>query len=162
MDSPRASVPEQELKFRDPAKARALAEAEALVEAATARADGAALPVSRRTTKGPRCSITSAPGATTAVREAGREAQLGLIRAHPELAGKAMVAGTLIQNGKPSQVFVVRLAAKAVENFANHEMGSPPSATRSPFTAPKIAPRPISSAITPPNRSISMARPEPL
>ena len=30
-----------------------------------------------------------------AVRAAGREAQLGLIRAHPELAGKAMVAGTL-------------------------------------------------------------------
>ncbi|MBE7418787.1 MAG: 2-oxo-4-hydroxy-4-carboxy-5-ureidoimidazoline decarboxylase [Ideonella sp.] len=30
-----------------------------------------------------------------AVREAGREAQLGLIRAHPELAGKAMVAKTL-------------------------------------------------------------------
>ncbi|MEN9900482.1 MAG: N-carbamoyl-L-amino acid hydrolase, partial [Pseudomonadota bacterium] len=26
-----------------------------------------------------------------AVREAGRDAQLGLIRAHPELAGKAMV-----------------------------------------------------------------------
>jgi N-carbamoyl-L-amino-acid hydrolase len=31
----------------------------------------------------------------TAVREGGREAQLALIRAHPELAGKAMVAGTL-------------------------------------------------------------------
>jgi len=30
-----------------------------------------------------------------AVRAAGREAQLGLIRAHPELAGKAMVARTL-------------------------------------------------------------------
>jgi N-carbamoyl-L-amino-acid hydrolase len=30
-----------------------------------------------------------------AVRAAGREAQLGLIRAHPELAGKAMVANTL-------------------------------------------------------------------
>jgi len=29
------------------------------------------------------------------VREASRELQLGLIRAHPELAGKAMVAGTL-------------------------------------------------------------------
>ncbi|MFI4932405.1 MAG: 2-oxo-4-hydroxy-4-carboxy-5-ureidoimidazoline decarboxylase, partial [Burkholderiales bacterium] len=29
------------------------------------------------------------------VREAGRERQLGLIRAHPELAGKAMVAKTL-------------------------------------------------------------------
>ena len=29
------------------------------------------------------------------VRAAGREAQLGLIRAHPELAGKAMVAKTL-------------------------------------------------------------------
>ncbi len=29
------------------------------------------------------------------VRDAGREAQLGLIRAHPELAGKAMVAKTL-------------------------------------------------------------------
>ena len=31
----------------------------------------------------------------TAVRDAGREAQLGLIRAHPELAGKAKVAKTL-------------------------------------------------------------------
>ena len=31
----------------------------------------------------------------TAVRDAGREAQLGLIRAHPELAGKAIVAKTL-------------------------------------------------------------------
>ena len=30
-----------------------------------------------------------------AVRDAGREPQLGLIRAHPELAGKAMVANTL-------------------------------------------------------------------
>ncbi len=30
-----------------------------------------------------------------AVREAGREAQVGLIRAHPELAGKAAVAGEL-------------------------------------------------------------------
>ena len=30
-----------------------------------------------------------------AVREAGRDAQLGLIRAHPELAGKAMVAKAL-------------------------------------------------------------------
>ncbi len=30
-----------------------------------------------------------------AVRDAGRDAQLALIRAHPELAGKAMVAGTL-------------------------------------------------------------------
>ncbi len=30
-----------------------------------------------------------------AVRTAGRDAQIGLIRAHPELAGKAMVAGTL-------------------------------------------------------------------
>jgi beta-ureidopropionase / N-carbamoyl-L-amino-acid hydrolase len=30
-----------------------------------------------------------------AVRAAGREAQVTLIRAHPELAGKAMVAGTL-------------------------------------------------------------------
>jgi N-carbamoyl-L-amino-acid hydrolase len=30
-----------------------------------------------------------------AVREAGRDAQLGLIRAHPELAGKAMVSNTL-------------------------------------------------------------------
>ncbi|NML17665.1 2-oxo-4-hydroxy-4-carboxy-5-ureidoimidazoline decarboxylase, partial [Azohydromonas caseinilytica] len=29
------------------------------------------------------------------LREAGREPQLGLIRAHPELAGKAMVAKTL-------------------------------------------------------------------
>ena len=32
---------------------------------------------------------------TEAVREAGLEAQLGLIRAHPELAGKAAMAGTL-------------------------------------------------------------------
>ena len=32
---------------------------------------------------------------TVAVRDSGREAQLGLIRAHPELAGKAMVAKTL-------------------------------------------------------------------
>ena len=31
----------------------------------------------------------------TAVRESGREAQLALIRAHPELAGKAMVSKTL-------------------------------------------------------------------
>jgi beta-ureidopropionase / N-carbamoyl-L-amino-acid hydrolase len=30
-----------------------------------------------------------------AVKSAGREAQIGLIRAHPELAGKAMMAGTL-------------------------------------------------------------------
>ncbi|HEU0203079.1 MAG TPA: 2-oxo-4-hydroxy-4-carboxy-5-ureidoimidazoline decarboxylase, partial [Burkholderiaceae bacterium] len=29
------------------------------------------------------------------VREAGRDAQIALIRAHPELAGKAMVAKTL-------------------------------------------------------------------
>ena len=29
------------------------------------------------------------------LREAGRDAQLALIRAHPELAGKAMVSGTL-------------------------------------------------------------------
>ena len=29
------------------------------------------------------------------VREAGRDEQLGLVRAHPELAGKAMVARTL-------------------------------------------------------------------
>jgi N-carbamoyl-L-amino-acid hydrolase len=34
-------------------------------------------------------------GLITAVRRAGREAQLALLRAHPELAGKAMVAGTL-------------------------------------------------------------------
>jgi N-carbamoyl-L-amino-acid hydrolase len=34
-------------------------------------------------------------GLITAVRQAGREAQLALLRAHPELAGKAMVAGTL-------------------------------------------------------------------
>jgi len=31
----------------------------------------------------------------TAVRDAGRDAQLALVRAHPELAGKAAVAGTL-------------------------------------------------------------------
>ena len=34
-------------------------------------------------------------GLVAAVRASGREAQLGLIRAHPELAGKAMVAKTL-------------------------------------------------------------------
>ena len=32
------------------------------------------------------------------VRDAGRERQLALIRAHPELAGKAMVAKTLTAN----------------------------------------------------------------
>jgi len=34
-------------------------------------------------------------GLVATVRDAGRDAQLGLIRAHPELAGKAMVAKTL-------------------------------------------------------------------
>jgi N-carbamoyl-L-amino-acid hydrolase len=39
----------------------------------------------------------------TAVREAGREAQLGLIRAHPELAGKAMVAKSLTAESTDEQ-----------------------------------------------------------
>ena len=38
-----------------------------------------------------------------AVRAAGREAQLGLIRAHPELAGKAMVAKTLTAESTSEQ-----------------------------------------------------------
>ena len=38
-----------------------------------------------------------------AVREAGREAQLGLIRAHPELAGKAMVAKSLTAESADEQ-----------------------------------------------------------
>jgi len=38
-----------------------------------------------------------------AVRAAGREAQLGLIRAHPELAGKAMVARTLTAESTSEQ-----------------------------------------------------------
>jgi len=38
-----------------------------------------------------------------AVREAGREAQLGLIRAHPELAGKAMVAKSLTAESTDEQ-----------------------------------------------------------
>ena len=37
------------------------------------------------------------------LREAGREAQLALIRAHPELAGKAMVAKTLTQESTAEQ-----------------------------------------------------------
>ncbi|HEY8025447.1 MAG TPA: allantoate amidohydrolase [Burkholderiaceae bacterium] len=37
------------------------------------------------------------------VRQAGREAQLGLIRAHPELAGKAAVAGTLTKESTGEQ-----------------------------------------------------------
>ncbi len=39
----------------------------------------------------------------TAVRESGREAQLGLIRAHPELAGKAMVAKSLTAESSDEQ-----------------------------------------------------------
>ena len=39
----------------------------------------------------------------TAVREADREAQLGLIRAHPELAGKAMVAKSLTAESTDEQ-----------------------------------------------------------
>jgi beta-ureidopropionase / N-carbamoyl-L-amino-acid hydrolase len=38
-----------------------------------------------------------------AVREAGRDAQLALIRAHPELAGKAMVAKTLTAEAPTSR-----------------------------------------------------------
>jgi len=38
-----------------------------------------------------------------AVRDAGREAQLALIRAHPELAGKAAVAGTLTAESSGEQ-----------------------------------------------------------
>jgi allantoate deiminase/N-carbamoyl-L-amino-acid hydrolase len=38
-----------------------------------------------------------------AVREAGHDAQLGLIRAHPELAGKAAVAGTLTRESTGEQ-----------------------------------------------------------
>jgi len=38
-----------------------------------------------------------------AVRAAGRERQLALVRAHPELAGKAMVAGTLTAESKNEQ-----------------------------------------------------------
>jgi len=38
-----------------------------------------------------------------AVREGGREAQLGLIRAHPELAGKAMVAQALTAESRDEQ-----------------------------------------------------------
>ena len=38
-----------------------------------------------------------------AVREGGREAQLGLIRAHPELAGKAMVAQSLTAESTDEQ-----------------------------------------------------------
>ncbi len=38
-----------------------------------------------------------------AVREAGHEAQLGLIRAHPELAGKAAVAGNLTKESTGEQ-----------------------------------------------------------
>jgi beta-ureidopropionase / N-carbamoyl-L-amino-acid hydrolase len=38
-----------------------------------------------------------------AVREAGRDAQLGLIRAHPELAGKAMVSRTLTAESSNEQ-----------------------------------------------------------
>ena len=38
-----------------------------------------------------------------AVRTAGRDAQLALIRAHPELAGKAMVANTLTQESTSEQ-----------------------------------------------------------
>lgn len=37
------------------------------------------------------------------VRQAGREAQLGLIRAHPELAGKAAVAGALTKESTGEQ-----------------------------------------------------------
>jgi len=39
----------------------------------------------------------------TSVREAGRDAQLALIRAHPELAGKAMVAKTLTAESSNEQ-----------------------------------------------------------
>ncbi|MDO9315632.1 MAG: 2-oxo-4-hydroxy-4-carboxy-5-ureidoimidazoline decarboxylase [Burkholderiaceae bacterium] len=38
-----------------------------------------------------------------AVRRAGRESQLALIRAHPELAGKAMLAGALTRDSSNEQ-----------------------------------------------------------
>ncbi len=38
-----------------------------------------------------------------AVRQAGRDRQLALIRAHPELAGKAMLAGTLTRESSHEQ-----------------------------------------------------------
>ena len=37
------------------------------------------------------------------VRNAGREPQLALVRAHPELAGKAMVSKTLTAESTPEQ-----------------------------------------------------------
>jgi beta-ureidopropionase / N-carbamoyl-L-amino-acid hydrolase len=42
-------------------------------------------------------------GLVLAVRDAGRDAQLGLIRAHPELAGKAMVAKSLTAESTDEQ-----------------------------------------------------------
>ena len=43
---------------------------------------------------------------------------------------------TTIMNGKPSHTLVATFAVNAVENFANQDTGSTPSATRIAFTAP--------------------------
>ncbi len=43
---------------------------------------------------------------------------------------------TTIMKGKPSQVLVVRLAAKAVLNWLNHETGSTPTRPSTALTAP--------------------------
>src|SRR4051812_12909282 len=43
---------------------------------------------------------------------------------------------TTIMNGKPSQTFVATFAVNAVENLANQDTGSAPTATRIAFTAP--------------------------
>ena len=51
------------------------------------------------------------------VRDAGREAQLALVRAHPELAGKAAVAGTLTAESTNEQS-KAGLAACSAEEFA--------------------------------------------
>ena len=53
----------------------------------------------------------------TVVRNSGREAQLGLVRAHPELAGKAAVAGTLTAESTNEQS-KAGLAACTAEEFA--------------------------------------------
>ncbi|MEO8103996.1 MAG: 2-oxo-4-hydroxy-4-carboxy-5-ureidoimidazoline decarboxylase, partial [Betaproteobacteria bacterium] len=52
-----------------------------------------------------------------AVRDAGREAQLALVRAHPELAGKAMVAKSLTSESAGEQD-KAGLAACSAEEFA--------------------------------------------
>jgi beta-ureidopropionase / N-carbamoyl-L-amino-acid hydrolase len=53
-----------------------------------------------------------------AVRAAGREAHIGLIRAHPELAGKAMVAGTLTAESTGEQ------AKAGLTNCTAHEFAT--------------------------------------